>query len=222
MSDVESYEQQLDDRWYQVETYNDLLKLNIEYISGKLKMTPYHFGPLVSNVPSSNLVNNLIKLHGYGILTVSGQESMCKCEIKKDDGWYSIEQRGYLCFHINIEDNLELAKSLIKQFEQINQQKDKTIIYNVFNIKNGDHITNISEEDKCFNVTRVYNTKHKEISWNDCTNLWFESNYDSGLWGNEVPKIYEILENTIYFDVTLPEYGKGNLEEILLDMSKNA
>lgn len=213
-SDESSNNPQFDYRWYEVETYDDLLKLNMEFIRGNLDMTPYHLGPLVIDVSSSNLMNNLIKLHEYGILTVDGQESLCEYNIEKNNKWYSREQRGNISFYINIEDNLELAESFIKQLKH----KDNTLIYNIANIVTGYHITNISK-DKCFNVTRSFSSsiKNQEIEWNYGTNFFAEFDCCDS-WGDEIPKIYNILDNTIYFKIALPEYGKGNLEEVLLNM----
>lgn len=34
------------DEWWDVKTYKDLLKLNIDFILGIIQSTPYHFAPL--------------------------------------------------------------------------------------------------------------------------------------------------------------------------------
>lgn len=213
----ETFLESMDLRWYQVQTYNDLLKLNIEFIEGKICVTPYHFGPLIVEGLDSILISNLVKLHVYGILSVEGQEPICEYEINMEDRWYSKEQRGFLYFHINMEDNLKLAESLTEQL-----QKKKNIVYKITNLKDGKCVTNILEDEKCFNLTRVIKNKH-DLSWLNCTNLWHDTDRPGSSWGFITsPKIREILKNTMYFQIVLKEYGKDNLEEVLLDMCKNA
>jgi hypothetical protein len=230
---VEELQEDIDCRWYQVKTYDDLLKLNIEFINGKIERTPYHWGPL--HTSSQQLIDNLVELHHYGILTVNGQESLCNYNIYQPgrpnieklisgydydilmkDHWTSVEQRGYLCFYVNI-DNIELAKSLIEQLHH----NDKNLIYKI--IQNNKIITNMPEQDKKFNLTRISKSLTPETKnnlWEYCTNFWRNSK-DICDWGFITCfHIEKILENTIWFEIALPEYGKGNLEEILLDMCK--
>ena len=232
---VKEFQEVMDRRWYQVKTYDDLLKLNIEFINGKIEWTPYHCGPL--HTLSLQLIDNLVKLHHYGILTVGGQEPLCKYNMYEPgrpsnpylekvqpeynyvlirDHWSSIEQRGYLDFYVNI-DNIELAKSLIQQL----QHGDKKLIYKI--IQNDEIMTNIPEQDKRFNLTRTFDTltpETKNILWMNSTNFW-RNGKDMCSWGFITCfHIEKILKNTIWFEIALPEYGKGNLEEILLDMRK--
>jgi hypothetical protein len=234
---LEEFTKRIDRRWYQAQTYDDLLGLNIEFILGKIYGTPYHSGPLELEFEdqSLRLVNNLVKLHEHGILSVNGQEPLCRHW--DDDGYEnydvtnysSIEQRGYLCFHVNIENNLGLAESLIEQLKT----KNSTVIYNIKNLKNSQYFTNMPLYSifcqyktylpsqniyHYYNLTRISTTKCKEV-WKNITNFWNRSDNMCSDWGfvtNE--KFNEILQNTIFFELALPEYGKGNLEEILIDM----
>ena len=73
--------------WATVETYTDLLKVNLDFVNGKIQKTPYHLGPMDN--PSPELIANLNKLHKYGFLTVSGQESRYEYGVK-----YIIDKEG--------------------------------------------------------------------------------------------------------------------------------
>jgi len=209
----------MDHRWYSVKTYDDLLKLNIEFIDEKIDKTPYSFGPMVG---SQELRNNLVKLHQYGILTVGGQETKCEYNMYKDNYWRSFEQRAYLDFYINLDDNKKLAESFIEYL------KNKNIIYLIKNPNGNAIITNV--KGRRFNLTRTSkSTEHKDkdtFLWNDDTNFWnkYADCEFYGQWGfikSKSSKIKKIFKNTLYFQLALPEYGKGNLEEILLNICQN-
>ncbi len=205
---------QMDRRWYFVETFDDLLKLNIEFICGKIYMAPYHCGPICG---SQELIKNLVKLHQYGILSVNGQEPICDYNINKGDRWHSKQQRGYLCFCIDGVNNQKLVKSFI------NQLKNSNLIYIIMNANDKEIISNI--DGMICNVTRSNSSadKKKIFLWRNDTSLSGQYNEYFDTWGFITSlKIKEILKKTIYFEVALPEYGKGNLEIILLDMCHNA
>jgi len=60
--------------WDQIETFDEALKLNIEYLEGKRKSTPYHGAPIY-DVDMSKL----IYIHKNGrILTINGQSNECE------------------------------------------------------------------------------------------------------------------------------------------------
>ncbi len=203
-------------RWLYVRNYTDLLKLNIQFIEGSIKETPYHHGPLEN--PSAELVKNLIKLHEYGILTVNGQEAICQngLKLKHNNEWCDVEQRGFLEFHVDYE-NKKLAESFLKFIKQTE------LIYSIIDMKTCNTITNISRETKRYNVTRDRSCKKKKdlkvTPWRYYTNLNYNIKQSDNLWTfNDNPEINKILKNTIHFMLAMPEYGKGNLEEKLLDM----
>ena len=208
-----------DPRWVYCRNYTDLLKINKEFVEGIIKSTPYQCGPLDN--PSPELVKNLIKLHQYGLLTVNGQESVCiggKMNYRKE--WYDVEQRGYLDFHVQYND-IKLAESLLRYIKQTD------LVYIVVDMNTGNTITNLSNEIKRYNVTRDRSNKNKETlkitPWRYYTNINYYTRPSDLLWCfDENTEINKILKNTVFFSVAMPEYGKGNLEEIILDMCHKA
>lgn len=85
----------------------------------------------------SEFTNNLITLHKFGLLTVSGQESRCEYAIPSDTRLCDIEQRGYLSFYINLETHKEFIDSLITEL------KFSNLIFVTFNLKTGEQISNM-------------------------------------------------------------------------------
>lgn len=212
--------------WAGVHDYNDLLSVNLDFIHGILPESPYHGGPLDN--PSQQLINDLDKLHRYGLLTVNGQGSECSYGKKSchPNGRFSDnEQRGYLEFHIHIDSFVDTnGNNVVDKF--IDKIKETSLVYRIFNIK-----TNATENNirgRSYNVTRyrINNNKKKLVTmpWFNYTNI--HPNNDDFFWfscDNEQYHTYSpnrILKNTINILLALPEYGKDNLESIVIGICK--
>ena len=133
--------------WTNVENYDELLSVNLDFIHGKLRCTPYHGGPLVD--PSQELIDILDQLHRYGFLTVNGQEAESKrfeCTettyFLKQGSWYETEQRGYLEFHIDIDSFVDINNNnMITKF--IDKIKESDLIYRILDMGTSNVETNV-------------------------------------------------------------------------------
>lgn len=220
---------QLDPRWNQVSTYSDLLKLGEEFVTGKLTCTPHYSRPLI--MESSDLPNKLFELHKYGLYTVDGQEPRSYYNFygpsndvtsRNEEGkeWVDEEQRGYLCFYVDLEENALLAHSLSQQV------RDSKLYYSYCNFSTNEATTNIYEEEGCINVTRLRSSKTKEdlstSKWENYTNLWAILKPEDLLVEAYNPITFRILKKTVNFRIALPEYCKGDLETQLIKMCEKA
>ena len=211
----------LDARWDDAKSFKDLIVLNKEFINGKLDQTPYHGGPLEHG--DDELKRKLVQLHDYGLLTVDGQDATCKYGYCTTTAFYShknrskqtyyidMEQRPYLSFYMDLVENESLANSLLQQIQA------SDLMFVMDNIATNDHVTNLKKGSH-YCVTRYRYGLDKTALH---TQKWFMStsvpeNVLQYYWGDAAP----ILEKTMYFDVAMREYGKGDLESILLDMCR--
>lgn len=81
----------------EAKTYTGVLRLNTLFIKGTLKATPYHGGPL--EIDSQKLINDLIQLHEYGLLTHNGQAGWHGCALRSDPSeWFATIQKPFLTF----------------------------------------------------------------------------------------------------------------------------
>ena len=89
MSINTEYEEQINDAIYtfeHVSTPNELQKLTLDFIKGKIIATNYHYGPL--HKESNKIIDELITINEFGFITISSKPG----EITE-----SKRQRGYVC-----------------------------------------------------------------------------------------------------------------------------
>ena len=97
MADSE-IEEQLQKSWAKSSlSYVELLELNVRFLQKKLIATPYHYGP--TDLETEGLLQDLVSLHNYGILTFSSQPQMSVSDkpCNKHEQW---QQRACLFFLI--------------------------------------------------------------------------------------------------------------------------
>lgn len=104
--------QHIEELWRKATTFADLLKLNVDFIKGKHKMTPYHCGPL--DPETDELIRGLLQLHELGIFTYISQPFVSTIEKDKDSGeYFELRQRPFLDIVIADADQpMRLWKSL--------------------------------------------------------------------------------------------------------------
>lgn len=209
---------ELDVGWLNCNNFCELLEMNIKFIKGELNATPYHLGPLDN--PSQELINNLLKLHKHGIFTVDGQESRCEYGTKCDDYMIDIKQRGYLRFHIDLN-NKQLISSFFEQLKTLN------IAYSTYNLRTGEQTSNLKgfywvTQERYYTMENAINGDIDMIPWISCTHILNEHTLDHLLCGANFVNMNNILKNTMYFSFAInDDYGKGNIEEIVLKMCEN-
>jgi hypothetical protein len=79
--------------WSNIQTYGDLIKVNLLFLNGKLKMTPYHLGPI--DPETFPFLTKLRKINKMGFVTVNSQPGTCK-EFDSTEETYLKEQRAFL------------------------------------------------------------------------------------------------------------------------------
>lgn len=219
----------IDPRWYEVTNYSDLLQLGAEYVTGILSETPTYGKALTVEFPGYR--QKLLQLHKYGIYTVDGQESWSRHNFytetrcfpeqnQEHKVWVDDEQKGYLCFFVDLIENGKLAESLCRQLSQSN------LHYSYYNFITKETTTNIHNELGSVIVTRCrYNQDPNELA----NTKWINYTYIHAVMGSKECLSYcydatskSILEHTMYFSVAVPKYSEGDLESQLLDMCKTA
>lgn len=117
--------EELNDIWYNIHTYNELVKANINFINGKYDMSPYHAGP----IENSELEDILVEMNINNLLTVQGQNGCI------DDG---ICQRSFIEFFVpyskkwlDIENKLKNDKRLDIVILDLNNGNQNINYYNV-------------------------------------------------------------------------------------------
>ncbi len=222
--------------WDNVENYDELLSLNLNFINGLLRATPYHGGPLVD--PSKELIVGLDQLHRYGLLTVNGQEAMSKrveCtdtatfllgKNLEQGSWYEIEQCGYLEFHIDIDSFVDNKNNNVVT-EFIDKIKGSNLIYRILDMRTSKVETNM----RGYFSLGHHRLNKKEIKLNSTkwtNNIGIHEHAEPRYcyWNTFNKKDYfsyapnRLLKKTINIILTIPEYGIGNLEEIIINMCK--
>lgn len=89
MSINTEYEEKINDAIYtfeNVDSVNELQKLTLDYLRGKIIATNYQYGPLYKE--SQKIINELIKMNEFGFITINSQPG----EITENR-----RQRGYAC-----------------------------------------------------------------------------------------------------------------------------
>lgn len=125
-----------------VRTYDDLLHLNVEFIQGRLPMTPYHCGPL--NDETLPMVEDLVRLHAFGFLSISSQPARMDAEpvfVPRTwlsngklcgNWWVQLKQRPF------IEGYMELE--LLGAFGRFMETKSAEYLYSVYTISEEEYL----------------------------------------------------------------------------------
>lgn len=234
----------LDKRWFEVKTYSDLIRLNIEFIQGKISMTPYNSQP-VSNY-TDKMFRILISLHQHGILLVDSQKSMCKYGeftvktgnssevntlfskskskqiLPEDDSEISMsEDNKYWTdvekrSYLSFYVDLSTNKKLVKSI--INQIQDSNLIFRAYNFIKSTTYTNINV-DETIPLKRERFSKRREdlikAKWNTITELPRRAQPKELLW-NDFEASKPILFKSMHFILAASNFCEDNLEEILL------
>jgi hypothetical protein len=211
--------------WKSIKTLQEMFYCNIAFIKGHIAESFYHYGEL--EIDSKLLIDDLVKLHHYGIFTVNGQGSVIESKKfinktwknvhnKECGNWYvSIEQKPFLCGFIEIK----YFDELLKYLNNLHFTDDK--IYYVFSSIDKPVITNLNTN--CYTVTRdksYYNIDDEEqTKWRDYTLFQPYEKYIEYETFNEYEDIYNIIKKDyIYFEITTKNYGSSiSIEKTLLN-----
>lgn len=228
--DTDFYEHHAyDDPWLNIENYDDLLNVNLDFVHGLHDKydTPYQRWSF--NKFSHKLIKNLDLIHRYGLLTINGQES--NTYTKYVDGCqYDFEQRGYLCFHIDPTTFADVANhNAVKDFIRMIEETD--LIYAICDVRtsvvetNLDssycHVTRCRKHEQAADcINKRTEDREDDVKWNERSCIQIDPNPIHYFWNNSNQDIDALIENTLYISLVMPEYGKGNLEDIIIDICK--
>lgn len=185
MSINSEYEEKINDAIYifeNVKSVNELQKLTLDFIKGKLIATNYHYGPL--HIESKKIINELIKMNDLGFITISSQPGEIEYEIRR--------QRGYVCGIIK-KNQLDKFSKLMYEIGNniyIRNTNDETLINSLSRIGAYPEWFWISERNNN-KYTHVRNEEHSFCSfiYTDIYDELFENYYEIEIidleWGRE-------------------------------------
>lgn len=210
-------ENSIDQRWSGVKTYSDLLKLNVEYVLGILKCSPFHstpFPPL-----DSFTKERLVQLYRHGLYVTDMQipkhsfKRLSSDDAKAENIWIEEEERGLLEFYINLEDNAKLAQSFYQELKTTN------LYYACHNPLTRKTSTNIFCSELNEIAIPLRRWKQSNTLQGEYTNLWYLEKLFAPNSYNATSKT--ILDKCAHFVVMLPNFYRYNLEEFILAICKN-
>jgi len=200
-----------------VQTWDDLLQVNILFLEGKIWGTPYHHGPLEPD--SVPLMGKLVALHRYGFFSINGQGSLV-------NEWE--RQRSFITGFLSADHAEGLAnyfqkhrKSFVGRILYLRRQAGSTYLKN--DLYYSDARLN---ERTPYNLTQT--RSRKDMVWRFFTNFpttdsatLDEYGYESSLFG-KYPNIMSLLVDNLFVEVAAVTYGRGSTEDFLLKYFKNA
>ena len=215
-------------------TYKDVIAANVLFLEGKLNRSPYHFGPIdKETVP---IVNNLVQLNQYGLITVQSQPAISKVGFinktwyvhgeQMGNWWYASEQRPFVEGYLPIDDLtgfLTFMKSQPDYYYNIYTMLDKSN-KGVFAKLCPRHIIECHlaysnmPKMRYYNLTREKSSSTKlglnYVQWEHSTNLWDAIGVDYDF--EECPNIAPIImRNSVKVIIMGKEYNKGSAVDVM-------
>ena len=199
-----------------VESFDELLLVNIAFLEGRVKQSPTHFGYV--NI-HSNYIEKLVKINKLGFLTLEGQKSKCKYEIPTHSIFSSFEKKSYIT---GLMDR-KYSNKLIKYMKNSNIKSkykfyivNHTIKYNCFRPR---QLIYSTFNNFPVNLTRNKYNKNKynlfDMEWQYYTNI-YNCNTDENLF-IDYPNILKIINKLVYVVITGNDYGLHSVEDLLLN-----
>ncbi|KAF2229456.1 hypothetical protein EV356DRAFT_521087 [Viridothelium virens] len=163
--------QKFEELWDSTETYSDVINLNMKFLRGDINYTPYHLGPL--DPETEPLVPDLLKLHEYGVLTITGQPADYQfLRRTRSSGSYFVqfEQRAVIEFLIPGDPEIVPQHSCKKFLELIKGESQWDVF--IGSVYPEAKVLHCSLDDEGFTTTRKRKAATKEEiaeqDWKDC------------------------------------------------------
>jgi hypothetical protein len=174
MSINTEYEEKINDAIYifeNIKSVNELQRLTLDFIQGKIIATNYHYGPL--DKESNKIIKELVKMNESGFITVNSQPGEIT-ETKR--------QRGYVCGMIK-KNKLEKFSKLMYEISNniyIRNTNDDTIINSLLRIGVYPEWYWIRENINNNNYTHVIDQEHSfsSFTYTDIYDELFENYYE--------------------------------------------
>jgi hypothetical protein len=225
--------------WKEIKNFQELQECMVKFLEGKYKSNPWHLSPVdPETVP---ILQKLRKINKAGFVTIDGQPGN---HTKDDDGTESY-QRGFIQGFIEKKNFLKLTKALLKTGKvliAIKRLDSEQLPYHIY----GDYESLIQKSKdgrSRINLTKeIFPSEehpflHEYLDTEERGRLCIESNgrvirYYTNFWldtKNNIsrnlsrlnPKLTTHLEKyTFGLYIIRKEYGKGDLEDIVLNALK--
>jgi hypothetical protein len=185
MSINSEYEEKINDAIYifeNVKTVNELQKLTLEFLHGKIISTNYHYGPL--DKESKKIIKELIKMNESGFITINSQPG----ELEE-----SKRQRGYVCGLIR--------KNQIDKFNKL-----------MYEISNNIYIRNTNDDSLINSLIRIGTyPEWYWISENTNNKYTHIKNQEHSFYAFLYTDIYdELFKNYYEIEIIDLEWGREN------------
>ncbi len=198
--------------WNDIRSYDDFIRTNVAFLEGRIDRTPNH-GPL--DPETAPLVPRLVQLNKLGFVSTEGQP----VELVKTSTCIH-EQRSYIS-------GFMLAHHL-PRLEAYAKEKVRDGYYFVVSSLSTDapqvlfhtfpkRMLSYSAywKSSCYNVTRF--KVNNQRSWNKDTNVWIEPSYELRTY-DDMPALMTLLaEQCIAVTVASRHYGRGSVEDVLIE-----
>ncbi len=199
--------------WNGIETYDDLIRTNVAFLEGRMDRTPYHFGPI--DPETAPLVPRLVQLNKLGFVSTNGQPvelvetRTCIYEQRS-------HIRGFMLAH-HLPRLEAYAKEKIRDgyyFIVSSLSTDAPqVLFHTFPKRMLQYSTRW--KSTCYNVTRF--KVNNQRSWDKCTNVWIEPNYELRNFDDYTALTNLLAEQCIVVTVASRHYGRGSVEDVLLE-----
>lgn len=207
---------------WEIHSFNDLIKHNVDFLKGIYKSSPYHAAP-VYDVND----NKLIFINSNGIVTIDGQSNICEYneylpttrhiyytndEMVKEDisvpSYYSVEQKSYISGFIQ-------SSILDKLVNYLNKLDD---VYYVFSVDNTNKLVTNIEYNIFYWLTRVCDSKKKlttkNIKWENISHVNINK-FENIFRGYKLP-------DTVYFIIFVNNIPcKYDVQDVLVNFIKD-
>lgn len=212
-----------------VQSYRDLQDVNILFLQGVLKKTPYHYGPIDDEtIP---LLEKLVTINDLGFISVMGQPALDEIKFV-DRTWERNGQiYGNWWYHVQQKSMIEgyLPKAYVEEFiDFMSNQPDyyyriydiqiekgwfgsKSIVLPVLHNAMPQQWVNITRDQVSKDASNLH-----EADWEDHTNIPSDMSPPFDFRG--YPNIENIMiPYTVKVVITSKEYNSGSVEDVLLD-----
>ena len=188
-------------------TFKNLICLNIAFLKGILKVTPYHGGPVDNEtIP---LLSQLVQLNKKGFLSTNGQPGSIGNFTSPLDGvYYQENQKSFIRGYMH--------KSLSAKLQSFIQDKPFYIV-----IINKKSIVYDSIPVPKYNLTRYINLEDPNEPYDDYTNV-FKNRYEPYTEFDNYNVNSLLKEDYVLVELYSKVYGEGySTEQLLLDFFKS-
>jgi hypothetical protein len=193
-----------------VNTYSDLLDVNVRFLEGKITQTPYHFGPV--DPETLPLLPDLIRINKAGFHSMGGQPA-CKERFESRGRYYDLHQKSYI-------DGI-IPKAMAAHLTAF--LRNQPVYVDMYQI--GPFGALINTFPPKYNLTKDRSSEHEDEldmqEWRMYTNHRPRTESIERAF-SEYPRICSLLRrDCLEIMIACKEYGTGSVIDILLEFFNN-